>query len=59
MIECNEYTARKLAEEVVDSMDLGSLIEYAVEKMTADYLSDSDGMFVADVEFHWPDGEPL
>lgn len=40
MAEFNEENTRKLAEKIVDSMDLGTLVEFAVEQIEKNYCDD-------------------
>ena len=43
VVENNEISRNRLAQEVVDSWDMGDLIEYAVNQLEEHYATDNDG----------------
>ena len=47
--------SRKLAEAIVEGMDMGDLITYAIEQLTLSYEQYTEEQLVAEVKEYYPD----
>lgn len=47
--------SRKLAEAIVEGMDMGDLITYATEQLTLAYEAYTEEQLVAEVQEYYPD----
>ena len=47
--------SRKLAEAIVEGMDMGDLITYATEQLTLSYEQYTEEQLVAEVKEYYPD----
>ena len=47
--------SRKLAEAIVEGMDIGELMTYAIEQLTLSYEQYTEEQLVAEVKEYYPD----